>query len=63
MDRDFILDESKKYLKMTLKNNDVEKWDDDQILMMVNRLYFGGIQAFARQKKREKGISLNNGIH
>jgi len=55
MEWERVLDEGRRYLKMSLPEEDVELWTEDRCIRAINRLYFGGLQAFARyvEKKEE----------
>lgn len=55
MDYSCVIEEAKDYLEEV----GIERWkmtglDNDDILSQVNVLYFGGIQAFVRNRKIEE---------
>lgn len=53
MDDAKVIEEARKYLKFSHPEEESECWSDERVLKTVNRVYFGGIQAFAKHVKKQ----------
>lgn len=55
MNMEVVVEEGRRYLALAFPEEDIEDWTDERVLKAVNRLYFGGIQAFARYVDKKRG--------
>jgi len=53
MDWERVIEQGRHYLKLSLPGEDIEFWSDDRCVKAINRLYFGGLQAFARYVEKK----------
>lgn len=55
MNMEAIVEEGRRYLSLSMPEEYADDWTDERVLKAVNRLYFGGIQAFARYVDKKRG--------